>query len=147
VAVAALAAPVAVIFTVSCASRSAQPATPSGDTEAEAVAVTEAAVVETTESVPVSGAAAYAEDSEALTRGNGLFRALCTGYCHTTREANRVAPNLFDCSWTHGDSDAEIFAVVSGGVAETQMQGFGGKLPDEDLWKIIAFIRSRSTCE
>jgi hypothetical protein len=36
--------------------------------------------------------------------------------------------------------------VISSGVPETRMQAFGGKLPDEDLWKIVSFLRVRSEC-
>jgi mono/diheme cytochrome c family protein len=82
-----------------------------------------------------------------MTRGAGLFRAVCTGYCHTTQAtANRDAPNLFDCDWTHGSSDQQIFDVIAAGVPDTQMQGFGERLPHEDLWKLVAFIRQKSTC-
>lgn len=93
-----------------------------------------------------SGAASYADDPEAVARGRGLFRAVCTGYCHSTRPADRVAPDLFDCGWARGDSDPEIFRTISDGVPDTQMQGFGGKISDEDLWKIVAYLRSASKC-
>ena len=70
---------------------------------------------------PVAG---YLADPQAMTRAAGLFRAVCTGYCHSTQQtANREAPNLFDCNWAHGSSDQEIFATISAGVPDTQMQG------------------------
>ena len=100
-----------------------------------------------TASITPSGAAAYANDPQALARGRGVFRALCTGYCHSSRTAERLAPDLFDCVWIHGDADGDIFQVISAGVTETQMQGFGGKLPDDDLWKIVAFLRAQSQCK
>jgi hypothetical protein len=44
--------------------------------------------------------AAYLADPQAMQRASQLFRAVCTGYCHTTQPAaERVAPNLFDCEW------------------------------------------------
>ena len=59
-----------------------------------------------------------------MTRASQLFRAVCTGYCHSTQQAAaREAPNLFDCEWTHGSSDQEIFDVIAAGVPDTQMQG------------------------
>jgi len=96
--------------------------------------------------VAVSGAALYEGDAEALARGRGLFRAVCTGYCHATRPADRIAPDLFDCDWPKGDADSDIFQIITDGVADTQMLGFRGKLPDEDLWKIVAYIRTESRC-
>ncbi len=95
-----------------------------------------------------SPAAAYLADPQAMTRASQLFRAVCTGYCHSTQAAaDRVAPNLFDCQWAHGSSDEEIFHTISAGVPDTQMQGFGERLPHEDLWKLVAYIRSKSTCK
>jgi hypothetical protein len=95
-----------------------------------------------------SPVAAYLADPKAMGRATQLFRAVCTGYCHSTEPtADRVAPNLFDCEWTHGSSDEEIFQVVSAGIPDTQMQGFGEKLPKEDLWKLVAFMRQKSTCK
>lgn len=89
---------------------------------------------------------AYLEDEAALVRGRGVFRAACTGYCHTSRTAKRVAPDLFDCVWTHGETDADIYRVIYDGVPDTQMLGFGEKVPDEDLWKVIAYLRKQSQC-
>ena len=89
---------------------------------------------------------AYLEDEAALTRGRGVFRAACTGYCHTSRSAKRVAPDLFDCVWTHGETDEDIYQVIYDGVPDTQMLGFGEKVPDEDLWKVIAYLRKQSQC-
>ena len=89
---------------------------------------------------PVAG---YLADPQAMTRAAGLFRAVCTGYCHSTQQAaNREAPNLFDCSWTHGSSDQEVFDTIAAGVPDTQMQGFGERLPHEDLWKLVAYHAS-----
>jgi len=94
-----------------------------------------------------SKVAAYRADPAAIQRASQLFRAVCTGYCHSTQPtAERVAPNLFDCDWTHGGSEAEIFHTIAAGVPDTQMQGFGERLPEEDLWKIVAFLRQKSTC-
>lgn len=94
-----------------------------------------------------SEVAAYLQDSQALATGAQLFRGVCTGYCHTSRVGvEREAPDLFDCAWTHGDEDADVFRVIAEGVPDTRMQGFQGKLPDSELWKIVAFLRVESRC-
>ena len=95
-----------------------------------------------------SPAAAYLSDPAAIQRASQLFRAVCTGYCHTSQPTvERTAPNLFDCGWDHGSSDQQIYDVIAAGVPDTQMQGFGERLPTEDLWKIVAFLRQKSTCK
>ena len=114
----------------------------SGPPPADAASTPEPATAE-----EASPAAQYADDPVAQKRGSDLFRALCTGYCHSTNAGEDTdASYLFDCDWTQGGSDREIFGVISSGVPETRMQAFGGKLPDEDLWKIVSFLRVRSEC-
>ncbi|HVS15372.1 MAG TPA: cytochrome c [Thermoanaerobaculia bacterium] len=94
-----------------------------------------------------SPARQYDQDPAAQKRGSDLFRAVCTGYCHSTSvEVDTDSPYLFDCRWDHGGSDAEIFEVLTQGVPDTRMQGFGGKLPDADLWRIVSWVRMRSEC-
>ncbi len=101
----------------------------------------------TEESVSQSPAAVYADDPVALKRGRGIFLGTCSGYCHGVRGGGAGdVPNLFDCDWRHGGSDEEIFASIYNGYPETRMIGFGGKLEDEDLWKVVAYLRARSRC-
>jgi len=90
----------------------------------------------------------FAGNAEAITVGKAIYEATCTGYCHATAASRRVArcPNLFDCEWKHGNSDGEVFHSLTDGVPKTEMVGFKGKLPDEVLWKVIAYLRSASQC-
>ena len=94
------------------------------------------------EADPASG---YLADAEALLRGGAVFTGTCGGYCHLVETANADAPNLFDCEWRHGGSNREVFATIANGVPDTRMLGFKGKLPegDDDIWKIVAFLKSR----
>ena len=95
-----------------------------------------------------SPAAAYAEDSAALKRGRGIFLGMCAGYCHSVRGGGAGdVPDLLDCDWRHGGRDQEIFASIYTGVPGTRMIGYGGKLEDEDLWKVVAYLRAASRCE
>jgi len=91
----------------------------------------------------------YLNDSDALKRGRLLFVKTCAGYCHKLTPERSDAPYLFDCQWLHGGSDEEIYTVVTGGLSGTRMIAFGENFPEgaNDLWKIIAFLKSnRSTC-
>lgn len=86
-----------------------------------------------------------------VARGKALFTGTCGAYCHrpsgpTAGEAKSDAPSLFDCDWLHGGSDAQIFHTISAGVEGTRMVAFGGALPDEEIWRIIAYLRSSSQC-
>ncbi len=87
----------------------------------------------------------YLEDAEALRRGESVFVGTCSGYCHAEGVTAGEAPDLFDAEWKYGGSNRDIYATISNGVPDTPMIGFEGKLPDgdEDIWKIVAFLRSR----
>jgi mono/diheme cytochrome c family protein len=98
---------------------------------------------------PESPAAAFQRDPAAVARGRSIFIGTCGAYCHSTQNVERDAPSLFDCEWKHGGSDAQIFASISDGVAKTRMPGFKGALPqgDDDIWRVIAYLRSASACK
>ena len=85
----------------------------------------------------------FMEDPEALGRGQALFEGSCANYCHGKNQTADKEQFLFDCYWKHGGSDQEIFDIVTAGIPETTMIGFGSNFPDgdDDLWKIIAFLR------
>jgi len=92
-----------------------------------------------------SPVAAYLDDPAAITAGRRMFRAVCTGYCHsTTPGVTKDAPNLFDCNWDHGDTDADLYRVINQGVPDTEMLPFEGKIPEDTIWKLIAYMRSNS---
>jgi mono/diheme cytochrome c family protein len=95
-----------------------------------------------------SPAAAYARDASAVERGRLIFVGTCGAYCHALTPERRDAPDLFDCEWKHGATDADLFRTISGGVAGTRMPAFAGALPEgeTDVWKVIAFLRNRSRC-
>ena len=94
----------------------------------------------------VSLADSYMADPEAVKRGRLLFVGTCAGYCHKLTPERVDALYLFDCEWKHGSSDQAIFNTVTTGVPNTRMLGFGTNFPEgeNDLWKIIAFIRTNS---
>src|SRR5581483_3960108 len=98
---------------------------------------------------PADGKNPFAGNMEAIAFGKTLYEATCTGYCHTTATATRASrcPNLFDCEWKHGSTDGDIYNTINNGVPNTEMVGFKGRLPDEMLWKIVAYLRSASQCK
>jgi len=87
---------------------------------------------------------AFMRDQTALARGQALFQGTCAGYCHTLTPEETDASFLFDCEWDYGGSDDEIFAIMTDGIPDTRMVGFGDNFPggDEDKWRIIAYLRA-----
>lgn len=91
----------------------------------------------------------FAGDQTAITLGKVTFEAQCASQCHPkeTDWKGGKYPDLFDCEWLHGGSDADMFKTVTEGVPKTEMLGWKGKLSDEVLWKVIAYLKSASQCQ
>jgi mono/diheme cytochrome c family protein len=86
------------------------------------------------------------KDPAAVQRGKSLFAGTCGAYCHKMQPGPGDAPYLFDCDWLHGGSDQEIFHTITHGVPGTRMVPFGGAIPDADIWRVIAYLKSASQC-
>ena len=86
----------------------------------------------------------FMADPVAVARGEALFVGTCSSYCHKETPEATGALFLFDCEWKHGGEDQNIFDTVTAGVPNTRMVGFGRNFPegDDDLWKIIAYLRT-----
>ncbi|HXT24862.1 MAG TPA: c-type cytochrome [Candidatus Eisenbacteria bacterium] len=89
----------------------------------------------------------YASDAKMAKLGEYEFRANCA-FCHGlgARGGGR-GPDLTRTPKKHGDSDQEIFTIISNGVPGTAMppngatqQGVG--MTEEELWQVITYIRS-----
>ncbi len=83
----------------------------------------------------------FAGNAEAIKDGTELYRGLCSG-CHGGGGHGGKCPDLTDDVWIHGGSDGEVFHTISKGVSGTEMKNFGSALKPEEIWKIIAFIRT-----
>ena len=57
-------------------------------------------------------------------------------------QGGKQAPDLTDGQWDHGSSDGDIYAVIKRGVPPTMMAGYDGRIPDNDIWNIVNYIRS-----
>jgi putative heme-binding domain-containing protein len=96
---------------------------------------------------PNSGGPAV-PDPSALAEGQALFRGLCSG-CHGGAGRGGKGPDLTDQRWIHGGTDDDIARVIRNGVPNTTMKKLGESLKEEQIRKVIAYIRSlaRSSAE
>ncbi|MFL5615021.1 MAG: PQQ-dependent sugar dehydrogenase [Gemmatimonadaceae bacterium] len=89
--------------------------------------------------------------------GKRIYDANCAG-CHGDRAQGAVKagikisvieeqrgkqpPDLTDDQWDHGSSDADIFRVIKRGLPPSMMPGFDGRIPDEEIWSVVSYLRS-----
>lgn len=84
---------------------------------------------------PVEGQA------KAIQEGKRLFgRMNCAG-CHTYDGSGLMGPDLTDKYWRYGGTPAAIFKSIYEG-RPMGMPAWGGALPADELWKIVAYIQS-----
>jgi cytochrome c oxidase cbb3-type subunit 3 len=76
---------------------------------------------------------------EAIKEGEKIFDAKCSE-CHMDGTGG-AGPNLTDDEWTYGGSDAEVFETISYG-RKGGMPSWKKELGADNIWKVIAFIRS-----
>jgi cytochrome c oxidase cbb3-type subunit III len=80
-------------------------------------------------------------DAAALAEGQSLFRGLCSG-CHGGAGRGGKGPDLTRKKFSHGSTDADIINVIRNGVAKTTMKKLGDSLKDDQIAKLVLFIRS-----
>jgi len=86
---------------------------------------------------------------EAIEDGKGLYMKYCRS-CHGEdgsggrANAKGIKPsNLTDREWVRGSSEGTIFWVIQNGVPPSyHMRGFKGTLSDENIWKVVHYVRS-----
>jgi cytochrome c oxidase cbb3-type subunit 3 len=82
-----------------------------------------------------------AQDPIVLNEGRLYFgRYNCAG-CHGDHGGGGMGPSLRDQDWIYGGGDADIFASIAEGRAHG-MPAWGVKLPQEVVWKLVAYIQS-----
>ncbi|HEU5335230.1 MAG TPA: c-type cytochrome [Terriglobales bacterium] len=88
----------------------------------------------------------YYGDQVALAEGRRLFLWYNCYGCHGGHGGGGMGPSLRDPRWRYGDSDAHIFASIAEGRADG-MPAWGSKIPSDQIWKLVAYIKSMRTPE
>lgn len=84
----------------------------------------------------------YSHVTQAIEEGRSLYNATCTG-CHGLNgSAGEIGPGLAISGRSYArNSDADIFDAIKNGIASTVMPAHRGKLSDDQIWKITAYIK------
>lgn len=83
----------------------------------------------------------FASDKAAIDLGRGTFRIYCSP-CHGIRGQGGRGPDLTRGIYSSGEHDADLFKTIANGVTGTEMEAFGANLTEENIWRIIAYVRS-----
>lgn len=84
----------------------------------------------------------FTGDSAAIAEGKKLwFKYNCYG-CHGTEGGGGMGASVIDASWVYGGDDASVFNTVKNGQGRMPPLGQIAQISDEEIWKIIAFMRS-----
>lgn len=94
-----------------------------------------------------------AASAASIASGEKAFQKRCA-FCHGKDASGNgpMAPkgttpsNLIDDTWERGATDGEIFLVLRDGAGpKFEMKGHKGKVPDQELWHIVNYLRSISS--
>jgi cytochrome c(L) len=85
----------------------------------------------------------FADDAAAIEKGKVLFVRTDCYTCHGSDLHGAVGPDLTDDVWIVRPTDEALFRTIKFGRSGTLMAGFGDQLSDEQIWQLLAFIRSK----
>ena len=84
-------------------------------------------------------------DSDAVVReGRRLFVWFNCAGCHGGHGGGGMGPSLRDVDWRYGSDDAHIFSSIAEGRGQG-MPAWGTRIPEDQIWKIVAYIKSMRT--
>lgn len=79
---------------------------------------------------------------ETVTQGRAVYVAKCLA-CHAENGGGLIGPNLTDNAWIHGTGQrADIYKVVSEGVADKGMPAWGEMLKSDEVVSVVSYVYS-----
>ncbi|MGN6388074.1 MAG: c-type cytochrome [Burkholderiaceae bacterium] len=84
----------------------------------------------------------YEENAYAVSQGQQLFRQYNCNGCHA-QGGGDSGPALMDGKWIYGSEPANVFATIAQG-RPNGMPSFGGHVPEDQIWQLVAYVRSMS---
>jgi len=84
------------------------------------------------------------QDRAALVQGRRYFIDFNCYGCHGGHGGGGMGPSLRDPVWIYGNSDAQVFDSIAQGRSQG-MPAWGTKLPEDQIWYLVAYIKSLGT--
>jgi mono/diheme cytochrome c family protein len=79
---------------------------------------------------------------EAIQQGRTLWLQYGCSGCHGVQGGGGMGSPVSDDAWKFGSDDETLFKLIKGQIANQTMPKIYDAMPDEEAWKIIAYVRS-----
>ena len=87
-------------------------------------------------------AAKYEANAYALSEGKRLYAWYNCNGCHAEGGGDK-GPALMDDAWLYGSEPKNVFQSIAEG-RPNGMPSFGGKIAEQQIWLLVAYVRSMS---
>ena len=84
----------------------------------------------------------YQENAYAVSQGKTLYNQFNCSGCHF-QGGGGIGPPLMDSEWVYGSNPENIFETIAEG-RPNGMPAFGGKIVNDQIWQLVAYVRSMS---
>jgi len=84
----------------------------------------------------------YDDNAYAAAEGKRLFQAFNCAGCHQ-HGGGGIGPALMDSQWIYGSRSEDIYRTIVQG-RPNGMPSFAGKIPEFQVWELVAYVRSMS---
>ena len=93
-------------------------------------------------SQPGSVGSPFRNNAYGLSEGKRLYNAYNCSGCHA-QGGGAIGPALMDHRWIYGSRPDQIYSTIVEG-RPNGMPAFGGRIPEQQLWQIVAYVESLS---
>lgn len=84
----------------------------------------------------------YTGKAEAIKEGRAIYLKYGCSGCHGVGGGGGMGPPVTDDVWKFGSDDETLFKLIKGDIPTSTMPKVFGTMSDEEIWKMIAYIRS-----